>query len=52
MSNFKKGIGPLNEAPLPELGANHDDRFSEMHEFAVRAFTWRSEEHTSELQSH
>ena len=28
----------------PELGPNHDDRFSELHSFAVRAFTWKTKQ--------
>ena len=43
-NTFKRGLTPLETAPEPEMGANHDDRFSEMHEFAVRAFTWKTKQ--------
>jgi len=42
MATFKRGLAPLEGMTEPELGTNHDDRFSELHEFAVRAFTWKT----------
>ena len=41
--SFNKGINRgLEGMPEPELGSNHDDKFGELHEFAVRAFTWKT----------
>jgi len=34
---LRKGLSGLTE---PELGMNHNDKFNELHEFAVRAFSW------------
>jgi hypothetical protein len=42
MSTFKRGLAPLEGMTEPELGTNHNDRFNELHEFAVRAFTWKT----------
>ena len=36
---IKRGLEGLTE---PELGPSHDDKFGELHEFAVRAFTWKT----------
>lgn len=41
--SFNKGINRgLEGMPEPELGPSHDDKFGELHEFAVRAFTWKT----------
>ena len=36
---INRGLEGLTE---PELGVSHDDKFGELHEFAVRAFTWKT----------
>jgi len=41
--SFSKGINRgLEGLTEPELGVGHDDKFGELHEFAVRAFTWKT----------
>jgi len=43
--SFNKGINRnLEGMTEPELGPNHDDRFNELHEFTVRAFTWKTKQ--------
>jgi hypothetical protein len=38
---LRRGIGSnLSGLTEPELGPNHDDKFNDLHEFAVRAFNW------------
>jgi hypothetical protein len=36
---LRRGLEGLTE---PELGTSHNDKFGELHEFAVRAFTWKT----------
>ena len=39
MSGFKRGLEGLKE---PNLAEEHDDKFGDLHEFVVRAFTWEA----------
>jgi len=39
MSQFKKGLEGLQE---PSLAEEHDEKFGDLHNFVVRAFTWES----------
>lgn len=39
MSSYKKGLEGLTE---PTLAPLHDDRLGDLHQFAVRSFTWES----------
>ena len=43
---IKRGLEGLTE---PELGTSHDDKFGELHEFAVRAFTWKTKPEDLEM---
>lgn len=48
MSSYKRGLEGLSE---PSLGELHDDKLGDLHQFAVRAFTWESKpEELSMLQ--
>lgn len=39
MSSYRKGLEGLSE---PTLGELHDNKLGDLHQFAVRAFTWES----------
>ena len=44
--SLRKGLSGLTE---PELGTAHDDRFNELHSFAVRAFEWKDRPEEKEM---
>ena len=42
MSTNKPLRRGLEGMPEPELGPSHDDKFGDLHDFVVRAFTWKT----------
>jgi anion-transporting ArsA/GET3 family ATPase len=44
--NLKKGLEGLTE---PTLDKEHDDKFGDLHEFVIRAFTWKTKPEEQEM---